>query len=214
MFRGARSTRSGRHPLLLAQSLGRVARRRRLLLGPCLAVCVAEQLRGTLVALAKIIPERRVGIYRRWWYHGWPAGSLEFAAAALAGTTNQIVKELPFTSDPAGSGCNALALVNTEALAPLPDQVEFGDSVFVYSPPASELVPTSTNQGIVVYVTDPGGDISNTILLEEGESTSIRLDLVGDWHFRLALFSENLCEAGTADSVVVQEQTIEVVGLP
>ena len=163
---------------------------------------------------ADLEPIARVGTYRRWWYHAWPAGSLEYAGVALAGTTNQIIKELPRTADPAGSGCNALSLVNPEVLAPIPEEVSLYDSVFVYSPPASQIVPTSVNDGIVVYVTSPGGDTSNTTVLQEGESTDIKLDVLGTWRFRLALFSENLCEAGAADCVVVQEQTVEVVSFP
>ena len=170
---------------------------------------------GQLVAVGAAGPEvellSRLGSYRRWWYHAWPAGSLNSVAVALSESDDRLSEALPAVAEPILSGCNALSLVNTDALAPIPEQVTDGDSVYLYSPPASELVPTSSNQGIVVYLTPPSGDPVDPIVIAEGQSASVTLDRLGVWYFRLVLFSEDLCEAGAADAVVVQEAEVEVV---
>ena len=149
--------------------------------------------------------------YRRWWFHGWPANDVRRAAAALPdGAVEQIhVSAGEGVAD--APGCDALTSVHTGALMPLPRAVFLRDPILVYSPVASELVPSSRNLGLVVQLMAPGEEGARTRCLSEGETARISLDTVGRWRVRVILLTQDLRDLGAADAVVVQEADVEVV---
>ncbi|MFV1958316.1 MAG: hypothetical protein ACC662_02765 [Planctomycetota bacterium] len=56
--------------------------------------------------------------------------------------------------------------------------------------------------------------IARTLFLDEGESTRVTFGEVGRWRFRLVLVTQDLCEPGTLDAVLLQDGQIDVVAGP
>lgn len=143
----------------------------------------------------------------RWWLHGWPAAEIDEALRAVASPAVEMIRP----RDPAqGLGARCLGRVHVGALPPLPDVLQGGEPLRLTSPPASALVPASVHLGLVAHMTPLGGGAPRTRFLVAGESTEVDLEEPGPWRVRLVLVSENLCEPGVGDLVLVQETDVEV----
>ncbi len=148
---------------------------------------------------------------RPWWLHGWPAREVDRAVRAHGGRD---VERIWPQSGPSARDVGCRNYVSVEALPPLPASLRLGQSLQVVAPAASTLVPTNPFLGIAAYVTSPARDAARTWILGEGETVDIPLERPGPWRVRLVLITEDLCELGVRDAVLLEDAVVEVVSAP